>query len=182
MVLDLTDDEAHASDAPFVGRGEHGGAGTIGGWVVQSIEPLAVGRRGQVVGRPGAQTTLARAVAESMAQALSLATGARMADLEERIQRLEQAQRCQVSVSEFPGYRLRAPLTVILEQEEDGTVLASVPELDLWADGFSRADALEDLKGLMSSLARNLLETSNVRLGPRPQRWKALLARLAEPI
>ena len=82
-----------------------------------------------------------------------------------------------LSISEFPGASLRSPLTALLEPAGD-YYLARLPELDLWAEGATGAEALAELKRSLAQLAADLHATPDAALGPRPQQWKHLLARL----
>lgn len=126
--------------------------------------------------------SVSAAVTESLGRTLVLTMVPRLNELQRRLEQLEaSANSALVMISEFPGYRLSSPLSVQVV-EEDGAFLAQAPELDLWADGASRGEALDELKGLLASLADDLASTPDVRLGPRPQRWKAFLARVAQPV
>jgi hypothetical protein len=100
----------------------------------------------------------------------------------ERLDRLEaRGRETSLPIHELPGFTLKAPLTVVLTTEED-VAFARLPELDLWMDGATEAEALEDLKEAAASVARTLLQTPVEQLGPRPQTWKRLLERLAVPV
>jgi hypothetical protein len=106
----------------------------------------------------------------------------RITELERKLQDLQAtADPGNVMINEFPGYRLLTPLQVKLS-DDDGVFIARAPELDLWADGASRGEAIEELKGSLASLATDLAATPDARLGPRPQLWKALLARVAQRV
>lgn len=123
------------------------------------------------------QASLNAAVALSTAPLLQ-----QVGQIARRVAVLEQRQSVAavtLPIFEFPGYRLTAPLSVRLEEIEGGWI-ATLPELDLWADGISEGDAVEELKASVASLANDLLGADDSTLGPRPRRWRALLTRLAE--
>lgn len=106
--------------------------------------------------------------------------GMRLNAVEARLEALE-AKVAQYPVAipiyEVPGFRLVAPLGVLVERV-DGGYLARIPELDLWSDGRTQGDALESAKLDFADLANDLLEAPDDSLGRIPRGWKRTLARL----
>lgn len=131
----------------------------------------AVGRQLHIVNR-----AIDHAIAEALAPTRALH------ELEERVSALESVGDTVVlPIYECPGYRLRAPISVILEPIEGG-VIARIPELDLWVDAESHGTAIEELKESLSSLIVDLAESNEQSLGVLPRAWRSLVDRLAEKL
>ena len=113
-------------------------------------------------------------------QAATSGQWARLTALEERVAELETAlseRPVAVPLHDLPGFQLEAPMVALVETIEGG-YLARMPELDLWSDGVSESEAIDELKANVATLARDLLEAPNETLGRHPRRWKAVLNRL----
>jgi hypothetical protein len=145
-----------------------------GHWVSTVTTPSAAFDAGTVTRQ------LNQAVRQAVSE-LSMRMSAEVVDeLRSRVERLETeaaARPTVVQISEAPGLTFAAPLSVSVERI-DGGYLAKLPELALWADGFSEAEAIEEIKGMVAELAHELLEHDDAGLGPEPRRWKRLLSRL----
>lgn len=68
------------------------------------------------------------------------------------------------------SHSLKHPLHVILQETEE-TVIASWPELHLYAEGGSPNDAMASLKNEIIALYDDLISTPEPELGILPKRW-----------
>jgi hypothetical protein len=136
--------------------------------LMDAVEAMDVSASRQV------QASLNFAVAQSTAPLLQM-----VGQLANRVSVIERrlAGPTRLPIYEFPGYALRSPLSVELEETQAGWI-ATLPELDLWADGQSASQAIEELKASLGSLTTDLLGADDGSLGSRPRRWRALLSRL----
>lgn len=76
-----------------------------------------------------------------------------------------------------PDYELLTPLPVILEYE-DGEVIASIPELEIFADGPTAEAAVAELRLEIMDLADILFDTDDKALGDAPWAWKKMLVKV----
>lgn len=76
-------------------------------------------------------------------------------------------------------YRLREPLAITVEEyPSDGGVIASYPELELFAEGVTKAEAITALKREILDLYDELMEESTETLGKGPLAWRRILESL----
>ena len=71
-------------------------------------------------------------------------------------------------------HRFSRPFIAIIEPIPGGA-LATLAELDLWADGFDDLDALNDLTDSLGQLVDDLITSASSTLGPSPRRWKSTI-------
>ncbi|MFQ5455285.1 MAG: hypothetical protein ACE5EA_03640 [Nitrospirota bacterium] len=97
--------------------------------------------------------------------------------LENRIKKLEQRFHViNTKIHDLPAslYRLIQPIDVILEIYPD-EVIAIIPELELWSDGLTQIEALNNLKMELLDLYDDLNESPNEKLGEFPKSWKRII-------
>lgn len=70
---------------------------------------------------------------------------------------------------------LRTPPLAIRIERHDGEVVASWPEVEVWASGVDEASAINALKDEIVALYRDLANEDDARLGKIPARWKRAL-------
>ena len=78
----------------------------------------------------------------------------------------------------YPLKLKHGPLLVTLETWSDGTVVARIPALALYADGETDTLALDELGEEIldfASSTKRFITTHEVRGGPLLQQWKGLL-------
>jgi len=76
-------------------------------------------------------------------------------------------------------YELCQPVEVMLKIYPD-EVLALIPELELYGEGATEFEAVNDLKIEIIDLVRELEEISDEELGTDPKMWKKTLATLVK--
>jgi hypothetical protein len=77
------------------------------------------------------------------------------------------------------GLKLAQPTGIFLDEYEE-EVVASWPEVDVFATGGSPAEAILGLKGQIASLYRELIGTPDAQLGALPRSWKKVLVTVVE--
>lgn len=103
----------------------------------------------------------------------------RVADLSERISRLESATSSsplRVAIASFAPepYSLLRPIEVLVEQVDDSFV-ASFFDANISASGDNQQEAFDNLKSFVLDIYDSLLAESPERLGPEPKRQLAVL-------
>lgn len=73
------------------------------------------------------------------------------------------------------------PIPVVIEESED-EVVASFPELEVFAVGASEAEAISSLKTEIRGLYYELVDTPDEQLGRVPQTWKRVLAKVVKTV
>ena len=73
---------------------------------------------------------------------------------------------------------LRSPISVWVQQDDDGQVLADVPEFHVVGDGITQPDAVADAMAQLKELYEDLMSTPDTKLGALPMRWKRVLKNL----
>jgi hypothetical protein len=83
------------------------------------------------------------------------------------------------AIHSLPGtdYELLTPVPVVLEYE-DGEVIASIPELEIFADGPTAEAAVAELKLEFEDLTDMLFAMEDKQLGEAPRAWKKMLAKV----
>jgi hypothetical protein len=83
---------------------------------------------------------------------------------------------CHLSSDEFD---LTRPLTVSIEIYKD-EVLAIVPELELYGEGSTEIEAMDDLESELIDLYAYLKPIPNRKLGKSPREWKRIIISLIQ--
>ena len=74
------------------------------------------------------------------------------------------------------AYRLTEPLLITVEEHiEDDEVIASLAELELFADGVTESAAIAALKFEILDLYDELIDENRAGLGKKPQAWLRIL-------
>jgi hypothetical protein len=83
------------------------------------------------------------------------------------------------AIHSLPGreYDLMTPLPIVLEYDQD-EVIASIPELEVFADGPTAEAAIAELKLEVLDLADMLFTMDDELLGVAPRTWKKALAKV----
>ncbi|MBN1450602.1 MAG: hypothetical protein JW963_06265 [Anaerolineales bacterium] len=77
------------------------------------------------------------------------------------------------------NYSLNEPLIVSIEEYPgEDTVIASFPEIEVFGDGVTEAEALLNLKWAILDLYKELLGTSPDELGDLPKSWLSILKKI----
>jgi hypothetical protein len=73
------------------------------------------------------------------------------------------------------------PIRIVIEELDD-EVTASFPEVELFAVGGTRSEAILNLKAALIELYADLVETPNNKLGKLPLSWLRILKKVMKPI
>ena len=73
---------------------------------------------------------------------------------------------------------LRSPISVWVQKDDDGQVLAEIPEFEVVGEGAVEPDALADAMSYLKELYEDLMSTPDDELGNLPMRWKRVLRNL----
>ena len=73
---------------------------------------------------------------------------------------------------------LRSPISVWVQKDDDGQVLAEIPEFEVVGEGAVEPDALADAMSFLKELYEDLMSTPDEELGMLPKRWKRVLRNL----
>ena len=73
---------------------------------------------------------------------------------------------------------LRSPISVWVQQDDDGQVLAVIPEFEVVGGGAVEPDALADAMIFLKELYEDLMSAPDEKLGMLPKRWKRVLKHL----
>lgn len=105
----------------------------------------------------------------------------RVADLSERLSKLEGASTLRVAITSFAPepYSLVRPIEVLIEPVDDSYV-ASFFDANISASGDNQQEAFDNLKALILDVYDSLRAESSNRLGPEPKRQLAVLDRFLE--
>ncbi len=76
-------------------------------------------------------------------------------------------------------HRLKQPILIVLEEMDD-SVLASWPELHLYAEGENPNSAIATLKREIIALYDDLTSSEADQLGEMPLRWRATLSHVIQ--
>ena len=71
-------------------------------------------------------------------------------------------------------YKLKRPIDIRLEIFSD-EILSIIPELELYGEGVTEADALEDIKAELIDLYEYLNTVPKEKLGSDPKSWKKII-------
>jgi len=71
-------------------------------------------------------------------------------------------------------YNLKCPIDVLLKVFND-EILASIPDLEIYGEGFNETEALNNLKDELIDLFDYLNSVSSSSLGKLPKRWKKII-------
>ena len=78
-------------------------------------------------------------------------------------------------------YRLREPILVVIEEYNgDDTVIASFPEIEVFGEGETETEAIQNLRIAILDLYDELISTSSEILGNLPKTWLNVLQRLIQ--
>ncbi len=76
-------------------------------------------------------------------------------------------------------YQLTAPLSILIEEYQgDEAVIARLPELEVFGEGFTDSEAIHNLKMSILDLYDELTETDIDILADLPQTWLETLKRI----
>lgn len=73
------------------------------------------------------------------------------------------------------------PIPIVIEESDD-EVIASFPEVEVFAVGSGEAEAINNLKGEVSRLYYELIDTPDEQLGKVPQSWKRVLGKVVRRV
>ena len=73
---------------------------------------------------------------------------------------------------------LRSPISVWVQEDDDGQVLADVPEFHVVGEGAVEPDALAEAMIFLKELYEDLMSTPDEQLGTLPKKWKRILKHL----
>ena len=77
------------------------------------------------------------------------------------------------------SYTLNEPLMVSIEEYAgEDTVIASFPEIEVFGEGATEAEALMNLKWAILDLYEELMETTPAELGDLPKAWLLILRKI----
>ncbi len=77
------------------------------------------------------------------------------------------------------NYTLNEPLMVSIEEYPgEDTVIASFPEIEMFGEGATEAEALMNLKWAILDLYEELMETTPAELGDLPKAWLVILRKI----
>lgn len=72
-------------------------------------------------------------------------------------------------------YRLSKPLDVIIEHDGKGSVLVLNKELEVYGDGGTDLEAINDFKVELIEFYKDLKDVPEYKLGKYPKLWQELL-------
>ncbi len=77
------------------------------------------------------------------------------------------------------NYTLTEPVIVSIEEyQNEDTVIASFPEIEVFGEGVTEAEALMNLKLAILDLYEELIDTSLDELGDLPKAWLSVLQKI----
>jgi hypothetical protein len=97
----------------------------------------------------------------------------------EDVRRPDRVWSISISGAGDPRYRLRFPLTVMIEDYRDEFV-CSWPEVETWGSGSTEAESINAFKDELVRLCDDLLGTPLEQLGKNPRRWLSALLSVIE--
>ncbi|MFH2105360.1 MAG: hypothetical protein ABII72_03950 [Parcubacteria group bacterium] len=78
-------------------------------------------------------------------------------------------------------YKLAAPVFITIEEYPgEDTVIASFPEVEVFGEGVTEAEAILNLKWAILDLYQELIETSPEELGDLPETWLSVLQQIIQ--
>jgi len=80
----------------------------------------------------------------------------------------------QINMFSSEPYELRSPISARIEVYDE-EVLAIMPELEIYGEGASEIEALDDLETEIIELYEYLKSVSQKQLGKSPKKWKKIL-------
>jgi hypothetical protein len=79
------------------------------------------------------------------------------------------------------NYSLNEPLVVSIEEYPgEDTVIASFPEIEIFGEGVTEAEALMNLKWAILDLHEELMESAPDELGDLPKAWLSILRKIVK--
>lgn len=79
------------------------------------------------------------------------------------------------------NYSLNEPLIVSIEEYPgEDTVIASFPEIEVFGEGVTEAEALMNLKWAILDLYEELMESAPDELGDLPKAWLSILRKIVK--
>jgi hypothetical protein len=76
------------------------------------------------------------------------------------------------------GYSLVEPVQIVVEEYPDDSVVARLPEAEVFGEGNSEAEALQNLRCAILDLYDDLTEATPDSLGDAPRVWLRVLERI----
>ncbi len=75
-------------------------------------------------------------------------------------------------------YKLAEPVFITIEEYPEDTVIASFPEVEIFGEGVTEAEAILNLKWAILDLYQELIEISPEELGDLPKTWLSVLQQI----
>jgi len=83
----------------------------------------------------------------------------------------------------YDGYKLTEPVLITIEEYfGEETIIANFPEVEVFGEGVTEAEAILNLKWAILDLYQELIEISPELLGDLPKTWLSILQQIIQKV